>query len=266
MMNENNIVKKHLKLSKIGIKICLCFFIILFLISCYKIVNWYLDNMETKKVIKEINPSDNVTEEKQIIVDDEGKEEEVSLYSLNFDELKKMNNNVKGWLVVGGTNINYPLVQTKDNSYYLNHSFNKSYNSAGWPFIDYRNALDDNDKNIIAYAHNRKNGDMFGTLGYVLKNSWLNDKSKQYINFTTETKHYVYEVFSVYETDVESYYILTTFSDNNTYLEFLNTIINRSIHNFNISLNENDKIITLSTCSEGNKGRIVLHAKLIYEQ
>ena len=49
--------------------------------------------------------------------------------------------------------INYPFVQTSDNDYYLNHSFNKKYNDAGWVFMDYRNNASNFDKNTILYAH-----------------------------------------------------------------------------------------------------------------
>ena len=73
----------------------------------------------------------------------------MNMIDINFNELKNINNDVKGWIKVNGTNINYPFVQSKNNKYYLTHSFDKSYNSAGWLFLDYRN----NNKNTIIYAH-----------------------------------------------------------------------------------------------------------------
>ena len=68
------------------------------------------------------------------------------------DELKKKNPDTVGWIKVDNTNINYPYVQTTDNSFYLNHSFDKSYNEAGWVFLDYRNNnnLDNNDNDVLS--------------------------------------------------------------------------------------------------------------------
>ena len=68
----------------------------------------------------------------------------MNMLNVDFSELKKINNNVKGWVQVNGTNINYPFVQANDNKYYLTHSFDKSWNSAGWLFLDYRNNINNN--------------------------------------------------------------------------------------------------------------------------
>ena len=73
----------------------------------------------------------------------------MNLIDVDFTELKKVNSDVKGWIQVNGTNINYPFVQTKDTKFYLNHSFDKKYNDAGWVFLDYRNNIDLSNKNNI---------------------------------------------------------------------------------------------------------------------
>lgn len=93
----------------------------------------------------------------------------MNMINVNFNDLKKTNPDIVGWIKVNGTNINYPFVQSKDNKYYLTHSFNKSYNSAGWVFLDYRNN-NTNNKNTIIYAHGRTDKTMFGTLKKVLNN------------------------------------------------------------------------------------------------
>ena len=84
-----------------------------------------------------------------------------------------MNSDVVGWIQVAGTNINYPIVQSNDNDFYLNHSFDKSINGAGWVFMDYRNNPSSFDKNTIIYAHSRVDGSMFHTLRNVVKESWF---------------------------------------------------------------------------------------------
>lgn len=120
--------------------------------SGINLINYFIDtnktNNEIKKIedaveIEEIEDSDNT----EIIKQEETIPKEnpywdyikMNLINVNFDELLKINNETKGWIQVNGTNINYPFVQTSNNDYYLNHSFNKSYNQAGWVFMDYRN-------------------------------------------------------------------------------------------------------------------------------
>ena len=177
-------------------------------------------------------------------------------------ELKEKNSDTVGWINVNNTNINYPFVQTKDNSYYLNHSFDKKYNEAGWVFLDYRNNNDLNNKNTILYAHSRLDKTMFGSLSKVLKSSWYNNKDNHIIRLSTDTENTLWQIFSVYKIPEESYYITTNFNNNEEYNKFLNTIKQRSIHNFNTNLDTNDKILTLSTCYSDTE-RTVVHAKLI---
>lgn len=167
--------------------------------------------------------------------------------------------NLVGSISVPDTKIDYIVVKGDNNSYYLKHDLNKDYNNAGWIFMDYRNKLDGKDKNIIIYGHDTKDESMFGSLKYTLKSSWF-DKNK-YVYLTLNDVKYTYEVFSVYETPKEEYYIKTDF--NNDFKDFVNTLSKRSVHNFNVSVGENDSILTLSTCSHYGKDRIVLHAKKI---
>ena len=76
---------------------------------------------------------------------------------------------------MNSSNINYPVVQTNNNDFYLNHSYNKSYNEAGWVFMDYRNNNIMN-KNTIIYAHSRVDGSMFHTLRNTLDEKWFNNR------------------------------------------------------------------------------------------
>ena len=94
----------------------------------------------------------------------------MNLINVDFQELKSTNNQTVGWIQVNGTNINYPFVQANDNKYYLTHSFDKSHNTSGWVFLDYRNNIQTLDKNTILYAHGRIDKTMFGTLKNILNN------------------------------------------------------------------------------------------------
>lgn len=185
----------------------------------------------------------------------------MNMINVNFNDLKKTNPDIVGWIKVNGTNINYPFVQSKDNKYYLTHSFNKSYNSAGWVFLDYRNN-NTNNKNTIIYAHGRTDKTMFGTLKKVLNNRWLNNTNNYVIKISTETENSLWQIFSIYHIPTTSDYLQTDFYNDTEYQNFLDMIKNRSNHRFNTNVGSNDNILTLSTCYNDND-KMVVHAKLI---
>lgn len=249
-------------------------FISIIVFCLIKIFIWGKDNKDTSKVINDITNAVNVTlrddDDNTELVNDTNEEEtsdywyyiKFPLIDVDITELKEKNSDTVGWINVNNTNINYPFVQTKDNSYYLNHSFDKRYNEAGWVFLDYRNSKNINNKNTILYAHSRLDKTMFGSLSKVLKSSWYNNKDNHIIRLSTDTENTLWQIFSVYKIPEESYYITTNFNNNEEYNKFLNTIKQRSIHNFNTNLDTNDKILTLSTCYSDTE-RTVVHAKLI---
>ncbi|MGM9879308.1 MAG: class B sortase [Bacilli bacterium] len=225
-------------------------FIIIIIYSGIEIYKWYCENKKTDDIKKEIEPA--------IIVDKVS--EDVEKYTVDFNKLKEKNSDIVAWLKVPNTNIEYPVVRAKDNSYYLNHSLDKSYNGAGWIFMDYKNKLDSTDKNIVIYGHNRKDGSMFGSLHNILKEEWYNNSENYIIQFVTENGEEQYQVFSVYQIEKEDYYIKTNFSNDNEFQNFINTIKSRSYKDFEINVTKEDQILTLSTCANNNKYRVVLHA------
>lgn len=145
--------------------------------------------------------------------------------------------------------------------FYLKHSFDKSNNSAGWIFADYRNKFDGTDKNIIIYGHNMKDNSMFGSLKSVISEDWYNNEDNKYITLITENEIQIYEVFSVYQIEKEDYYIQTSFNSETNFNTFAQTIKKRSKKKFKVDVNKEDNILTLSTCANNNKYRVVLHAK-----
>ena len=275
--NDKNNKKKKRKKKKNTTWIFVILFSIFISIIVFcliKIFIWGKDNKDTSKVINDITNAVNVTlrddDDNTELVNDTNEEEtsdywyyiKFPLIDVDITELKEKNSDTVGWINVNNTNINYPFVQTKDNSYYLNHSFDKKYNEAGWVFLDYRNSKNLNNKNTILYAHSRLDKTMFGSLSKVLKSSWYNNKDNNIIRLSTDTENTLWQIFSVYKIPEESYYITTNFNNNEEYNKFLNTIKQRSIHNFNTNLDTNDKILTLSTCYSDTE-RTVVHAKLI---
>ncbi len=184
------------------------------------------------------------------------------LMSVDFTELLKKNSDTKAFIRVEGTNINYPVVQAKDNDFYLNHSFNKARNGGGWVFLDYRNNIDDLDDNTIIYAHGRKNNTMFGSLKNILSSDWYTNTDNYVIHLTTPNKSMLWQVFSVYKIPTETYYLTSQFGTEESHQRFIDTIVSRSAFNFNADVNTSDKILTLSTCYN-DEIKVVLHAKLI---
>lgn len=239
--------------------------IIIIIIALYYIYLWYIDNKKTENILNEIYENANVSSD-NISIDNDLK---IEVENIDFNKLINKNPDTIGWIKVLGTDINYPVVQTNNNDFYLTHSFDKSYNKAGWIFADYINKnLKNNelDKNTIIYGHNRQNNSMFGTLSNVFKEEWLSNKENHYINFSTLNNNMVWEVFSTYTIEKEEYYIQSNFSSDEEYISFLNTIKNRSTYKYDVNISKEDKILTLSTCTNVGKGRTVLHAKLIYRK
>lgn len=244
--------------------------------SIYHIVTWQKENKAIEEQVEEIE-KEIVVEEKEedpektevIKPVEEPKKEDpywdyikMKLINVDFKELKKKNNHTVGWIQVNGTNINYPFVQTNNNDFYLNHAYDKSYNSAGWVFMDYRNSLSDFDKNTILYAHGRLDNTMFGSLRYILKNEWIKNSENYVIKLSTEYENTLWQVFSIYRIPTTSDYLQIEFKDGKAFTKFTNKLIKRSQYNFKTKIGENDKIITLSTCFDDND-KLVLHAKLI---
>lgn len=189
-------------------------------------------------------------------------EQEQMKYDIDFQSLKKQNEDTIGYLKVNGTNIDYVVVQGKDNSYYLSHNYQLDYNREGWIFVDYRNLLDGSDRNLIIYGHNTNDGSMFGSLKNILYEDWYLNPNNHMIDFVTETGNLSYQVFSIYRIYKEDYYIQTEFEDTH-YRDFLQTLLNRSFYDFGVDLTEEDSILTLSSCAENSSMRIVLHAKKV---
>ena len=103
---------------------------------------------------------------------------------------------------------------------------------------------------------------MFGSMRNVIKPNWYNNKNNHIIKISTTNNNQLWQVFSTYTIEPESYYITTRFADDESYDKFLNTIQSRSVYNYDVKVSTKDKILTLSSCYDHTK-RVVLHAKLI---
>lgn len=267
---ENMVIKKRKKLNIKNLCLLIFFLIMLivFLFSLIKVIIWLIDNNNTNDIIKKVADTYEINEksyDNEIIINENEKDIYFDYMNLKFidvdiNKLKTFNNDTIGFIKVMGTNINYPFVQSTDNDYYLNRSFDKTYNNAGWIFLDYRNN-GFNDKNTIIYGHGRINGTMFGSLKDTLKSSWQSNKDNYIIKISTEKENSIWQIFSIYRIATTSDYLETSFSDNE-FENFINLIKGRSSYNFETDVTNEDKVLTLSTCYNDND-KMVVHAKLI---
>lgn len=187
---------------------------------------------------------------------------------IKLSNIKAQYPDLYGWITIPGTVINYPIMQTDDNDYYLDHSYTGTSLGAGSIFADYqcKPKLMDN-RNLVIYGHHMSNNSMFYSLDLYLKESFF--KSNNTIHIYTLDGMYTYKVFSVYETNKYFPYIKTYFSTIGSFTDFAQMIKEQSIHNNDAFVFDKDsRILTLSTCTNRSEdGRLAVHAVLteIYE-
>ena len=256
--------KKKISPKKIIINGLSLIFFIVFAYAAYKLIIRRIGLNQNEKLKEQTNEAVQIIEEKKI--DKETNEEivEQKLF-VNFDKLKEINPDTVAYLKIKNTNIEYVVVKSDDNDYYLEHDFSGNYNTAGWIFADYKNKFDGTDKNIVVYGHSMKDGSMFGSLYKIFGSEWMSNSDNYDLIFYTPGEESIYRIFSMYRIEAEDYYITTDFS-NVSFNEFISTIRRRSSVDMDVDVSENDQILTLSTCTTDLNKRIVIHAKKISQE
>lgn len=197
-----------------------------------------------------------------------GKKEGETFYrnvlpSTNIKDINKLENEYEGatgYIDIPNTSISYPIMQGEDNSYYLKHLPNGDRNKMGSIFLDYRNN-GFNDKNTIIYGHNFNNGTMFSDL--------LNYKSfefyKNHSNYKIYTSDKVIEVaiFAVYIADATKDELPINF-ESTDFDDYLDMVLESNLINSEVSIDSEDNLITLCTCSNGSwKNRLIVIGKVL---
>ncbi len=181
-----------------------------------------------------------------------------------FESVLEDNPEIVGRITIEGLGIRYLVTQTKDNTYYLTHGYDRGKSRSGAIFMDYRCdiANDDLKGHYVLYGHNMKNGAMFHKLKQYAEEKTFKDN--RIIRFDTLYADHEWEVFSAYVTSTDFNYIQTSFADDAEWLKFLNDIQGKSMFQTDTKLSASDVILTLSTCSyEFDDARFVVHARLI---
>jgi len=230
-------------------KILIFIFLGIFAFSAYNIYKIFYEYKQNKDVYNDVG---------EIVLKED---KEIEIKNEEYIALKKINEDYLFWISIPETNINYPVVKSKNNEEYLYKNFKGEENKGGCLFVDSRNVSEEDD-NVIIHGHNMKDKSMFGTLPKLLTSEYLNENKKIYIYL--ENKILEYEIFSVYVNDGSFDPYKTNFNTNEEFNEYINNVRKKSYYNLDYADDGKKNIITLSTCTNATgEERTIVNAKLI---
>lgn len=252
-------------------------FLLIFIISITYIIAYFYTTYKNETNLKELQSIMNtvrVVENKNIASENEP--QNVNSYEVNqeknnnakienFKELKKLYSNIVAWIEIENTTINYPIMQSNDNDYYLYRNYKNEYSRYGSIFLDYKYDFSKDSQNFLIYGHNNNDEMMFNEL--------LKYQEKEYfeahpsINLITENDITNYKIVSVFKSQVYSqdatnvfrYYNYVDLSNEDTFTNYITNVKKASIYDIDIEPKLGDDIITLSTCEYSKpNGRFVI--------
>lgn len=254
---------KHRKKPSKILCILVKLFLILFLLTIiYFLYGWY-SSYKNKKIYEEIK--------REIIEENNQYEKDETSGSINkVINLKRRYPEIVGWIKVEGTIINYPILQSDDNKYYLTHNYKKRYSQYGSIFTKKECNINNLFSNTIIYGHNMKDGQMFNQL-LKYENEEFYKKNK-FIEITTEQERIKYAIIVVFksrvyyknEKNVFKFYDYINLENKTTYNYFIENCYKKQLYNTGLSAEYGEQLITLVTCEYSQKnGRLVIVAKRI---
>lgn len=182
-----------------------------------------------------------------------------------YKELIESNSDFVGWISIDGTQINYPVMQSRDKpDYYLNHSFEKESSRFGVPYLDSACAID-RSNNLIVYGHHMNNGSMFADLvKYKEPEFWLEHQFLEFNTVDAKGKYVVISAFAFDTNNEEFNYTHCTDMNEDGFAEYIREVKSRSIYDTAVSAEYGDELLTLSTCEYSHvNGRFVVVAKKV---
>ncbi len=251
-------------------KIIYMLLILLIFCSVIYLISYSFETYSTKKQSNLLNELP-INEDTTLQNSDESLDLEIkSEKILRVEELQKENSDIVGWIEIENTNINYPVLQSSDNYFYLKRDYKKNYSINGSIFLDKDCYLNPQSCNLLIYGHNNRNNTMFQDL---LKYEDFNFyKTHSTINFTTNAEDSKYEIIAVFkskvynksDTNVFRYYYSANIENQKEYNEFVQNSKKSSIYDTNKTAEYGEPLMTLSTCSyHTTDGRFVVVAKKI---
>lgn len=189
-----------------------------------------------------------------------------------FQELYAMNSDLVGWITVPGTVIDYPVVKSADNSFYLDHNFYKEKNRFGAIYADEKNEVTQNGNStvMLLYGHQTVNGSMFGELKKYRNLEFY--KENPIFTFDTLYEKGEWKVFSVFLSNVDPAqdngelfnWRVTEFGDKQKMMEYVEQCRQRSLLNTQVDVDVGDSLVALTVCaSDFDNARLVVVARKV---
>lgn len=229
------------KKGSLALRIAFFVSALVFCVSVWQLVKigkGYLDGQSEYKKLR------------KIVVDSNGNKDR---FRVDFSELLNINEDTVGWIrfYPEPSVINYPIVQGKEQEYYLHRTFQKKENASGAIFLDVEASPDFRDKNTIIYGHRMKDGSMFRHLqDYSEREFW--EKNQYFYIYTPYGTEITYHIYSVGEVDAMSDTYLTSFAGAEEYTGFLNMTKETALYDTGVDVRSGDTIVTLSTCTSAS--------------
>ena len=181
--------------------------------------------------------------------------------SLSFEELLALNKDTRAWITLDGTNIDYPMVQGKDDMEYVNKDVEGNFSLSGSIFMSYHNAPDFSDPYILTYGHHMDNGGMYGDVMEFINENYFEEHKTGTLFLPGKARKL--EVFACLEGDAYDPYIYNVMDKQGNMQEFLDYIKDSAQQYRDIGLKDTDQVISLSTCvSASTNGRMIVFARI----
>ncbi|MBR6801364.1 MAG: class B sortase [Eubacteriaceae bacterium] len=241
--------KKSKKRKKRLLDALLVFCIVGLMVSGYFLMSDILPRIENMKNIKDI-------QQVSPIIDTEKDTSRIP----SIEYLKEINKDIIGWINIPNTNVDFPVLQCSNNDYYLQYSYTEKWNDAGSIFVDFRNSDDFTDQNTVIYGHARYDGTMFAQVLHYKKQAQY--KKAPFITIVLEGKVYYYQIFSANIVPADYDYREADYGKD--FMKHIKAMRKDSMIKSSAVVNEDSKIITLSTCTNViEDGRLALLAVLL---
>ncbi|MDO5557919.1 MAG: class B sortase [Clostridia bacterium] len=255
---EKNNKKRKGKVNKKALIVILS---IIFILSASYIVWNIIDSKKAKNM-------DDLLDEIEISEEHSGDKTEMML---KIEELRKINEEIVGWVKIEGTDISFPVLQGKDNSFYLTHNYKKEHSGFGSIFLDKDYDFSKPSSNLLIYGHrDTKGGTMFeGLVNYKNEDFYREHPN---IKFATTQEDSEYEIISVFlsrvyyksEKNVFRYYFFVDAENEKEYNDYVENSKKASMYNIDKTANFGDQLLTLSTCEYSQEdGRLAIVARKI---